>query len=700
MSDALPTDDPVPSAAASPAGERGLAPALAWTTLYVVAQIAAFRLTRLVPYSAYPHLATFGDILATHRLELAVLVVQAIALVLELRGRVRLEGVRQLLDSVGLTRAAVVASIVGISLAIPTQSGARFVAEAAMAAWIVAMAVANLVLIGRAWPADSLKRIQRWVDERLTLSGANGSSRRWDRALPWIAAGWTLALAASLSWFALEGVPHIDDSVAYLFQARTFALGRLSVAPPPDSVSFAVPHLLTTGGGWFSKYFPGWPLLLSLGVTGRVPWLVNPVLGAVAILLAHALLRRLYGAGMANVVVLLLACSPWLITSSGEMMSHPAALAFGLLALLAIELQRGRRANSWSVIAGAALGALFLVRPPDAAALGVVAALWAWGLWGERLSLGSLATIAVVAVAVAAVSLPYNAALTGDPLMAPHRAWSDAMFGPNADVFGFGPGIGIPLWRDHDPLPGHGILDVVINTNRNLYLLSSELFGWAAGSLWLLLLGITLKRKWRHADRVLMCVVVAVIGLHFAYWYPGGPDIGPRYWYPAIVPLAVFTVHGATAFGAQVARLTGGKYGMAHVAMPLVIASVTAVGAGLPWRGVSKYHRYREIGGEVRAMARSAPLKHALVFVHATDRTDYQAAFNFNSPTLDGPGPVFALDAGPVHRAAVLKRYPDRPVWIIGRPPDGTPRLQILGGPYAAGQDPRSALDVISARSQ
>jgi hypothetical protein len=594
----------------------------------------------------------------------------------------------------------VVASILAISLAVPTRSGARFVAEEAMTAWIVAAAVANLILIGCAWPADSLERIHRWVDERLTLPGANGGSQRWDRALPWIAAGWTLALAASLAWFALEGVPHIDDSVAYLFQAKTFALGRLSVAPPPDSVSFAVPHLLTTGSGWFSKYFPGWPALLSLGVISRVPWMVNPVLGALAILLAHGLVRRLYGRGTANVVVLLLACSPWLITASGEMMSHPAALAFGLLALLAIELQRGRRAGAWSVIAGAALGVLFLVRPPDAAALGIVAALWAWGLWGERLSPGALATVAVVAVAVAAISLPYNAALTGDPLMPPHRAWSDVLFGPNADRFGFGPEVGIPLWRDHDPLPGHGPLDVLINTNRNLYLLSSELFGWAAGSLWLLLIGIVLRREWRRADRVMLAVVVAVVGLHVAYWYPGGPDIGPRFWYLAIVPLAVFTVHGATAIGAQLARLRGGRYGMSHVAMPLVIASVTAVAAGLPWRGASKYHRYREIGGEVRALARSAQLQNALVFVHATDRTDFQAAFNFDSPTLDGAGPVFALDSGPVHRAAVLKHFPDRPVWIIGRPSNGTPRLQILGGPYAAGQDPRSALEAISTKSR
>jgi hypothetical protein len=328
------------------------------------------------------------------------------------------------------------------------------------------------------------------------------------------------------------------------------------------------------------------------------------------------------------------------------------------------------------------------VRPPDAAALGVVAALWAWGLWGRRLSSGSLAAIAVVALGVASLSLPYNAILTGDPLLPPHRLWSDVSFGPGIDRFGFGPDVGIPLWRDHDPLPGHGPFDVALNINKNLFLLSTELYGWAAGSLWLLLLGLVARRSWQRPDGVMLAVILAVGLLHVAYWYPGGPDYGPRFWYLMIVPLAVFTVQGTIVLAGWLEASTGGRVDGRRVAAGLVLASVVAASAGLPWRATEKYHRYREIGSELRHVSSGTRWRNALVFVDATDRADYQAAFNFLSPLLDDENPVFAMNAGQEHRAAVLRRFADRPVWIVSRATDGSARLVVRGGPYPPGDDP------------
>jgi hypothetical protein len=677
-----------PAGSGTPPSPRAAA---AWIALFVAGQLAAFRLTTLVPWAAYPHLADWATILASRRLELAVLLGQTVAVTMAASRASLMRSARRAAGRLGVVRAVVIVSIVAMSLAIPTQSGARFAMEVVLAGWIVAIAMGTLVLAARALPASALDGAGAWLDARLTIRGTPDAPRRWDQGLPWALSGWILVASAAMAWFVLEGVPHIDDSVAYLFQAKTFALGRLSVAPPPDSVSFTVPHLLQTEDAWFAKYFPGWPAFLSLGVLARAAWLVNPVLAAGTILLVHALVLRLYDRGTANIVALLLAASPWLITSSSGMMSHPSALFCGALALLAIEQQRDRRPGWWSVAAGAALGMLFLVRPPDAAALGVVAALWALGLRGPRLSSGSLAAIALVAAGVAALSLPYNAALTGNATLPPHRVWSDVSFGPNVDVFGFGPEIGIPLWRDHDPLPGHGLADVAIHGNRNLYLLSSELFGWAPGSLWLLLAGLLVRRSWPRADLLMVGIVAAVGLLHMAYWYPGGPDFGPRFWYLMIVPFAVFTVHGAMALGTQLAAATGGRHGGRRVGAAMVIASLTALLAGLPWRATAKYHRYRDIGADVRTLASGGQWRNALVFVDATDRADYQSAFNFLSPTLDGEDPVFALDAGPLHRRDVLRRFPERPVWVIGRPPDRSNRLVILGGPFPPGEDPLPA---------
>jgi len=47
-----------------------------------------------------------------------------------------------------------------------------------------------------------------------------------------------------LSAFAFERLPHLEDEVAYLFQARTMAMGRLTVPSPAQPDSFWTPFVL------------------------------------------------------------------------------------------------------------------------------------------------------------------------------------------------------------------------------------------------------------------------------------------------------------------------------------------------------------------------------------------------------------------------------------------------------------------------
>jgi hypothetical protein len=109
----------------------------------------------------------------------------------------------------------------------------------------------------------------------------------------------------------------------------------------------------------------------------------------------------------------------------------------------------------------------------------------------------------------------------------------------------------------------------------------------------------------------------------------------------------------------------------------------------VPWRAVTKHYRYRGISGEIRDLAASRHFEHALVFVQAeANKRDFAAAFNFNPPTLDDPATIYALDAGFDHRAAVVAYFPDRPVWVVGRPRPGAP-IDVVAGPLAPGTVPR-----------
>jgi len=661
--------------------------ALALVALYVIGQIASLRLIDVAPYGVYQHLEKWSQ-LRHEPVGFAVLVLQTLICLWLTVSRGSIGALVAPVRFLGLLRVAVIAAVLGFSLAIPTESIARSLGEVLLAAWIALVAGLNLVLAVLVMPDHALASFRNWVAARLTTDVGIEDVRRWDRVLPWLTAAWVIVACAILSRLVFDGVPHNDDSVAYLFQAKMLAHGDLQVPAPPDTSAFGMTHMITRGPHWFGKFFPGWPALLSIGVFARVPWLVNPVLGGVAILLVHRLVLRLHDRGTANASVLLLGASPWLLAMSSEMMSHAAALMWALLALLAIDSQRGRRVGFWSVVAGGALGALYLTRPFDAALLGIAAALWGWGVGGRRLSLASLATIAVVSLGVAALMFGYNRALTGDAAVPPFQLWADNLFGPGVDVIGFGPNVGIPMWRNIDPLPGHGPADAVLNANKNFTLMNFELFGWATGSLILAAVACVLG-PWRRGDAIMVGVPLIVIAGHTFYWAQGGPDLGARYWYLLVVPLAVLTVRGAQMLRQRWSVRGGDSLAGTRAGTAMLIASASALLCVMPWRSATKYHRYRDIGGELRALSREHKWNQALVFVRSPFRADWQSAFNFQSPYLGTGGPVFAFDAGPAHREVVVRQFPDRPVWIIGPARDDhAGHLVVKSGPLPAGSVP------------
>ena len=59
-----------------------------------------------------------------------------------------------------------------------------------------------------------------------------------------------------------EALPHIEDEIAYVWQARAVADGDLTKPSPPQAVSFLVPFVVDHEGVRFGKYPPGWPAVL------------------------------------------------------------------------------------------------------------------------------------------------------------------------------------------------------------------------------------------------------------------------------------------------------------------------------------------------------------------------------------------------------------------------------------------------------
>ncbi len=539
--------------------------------------------------------------------------------------------------------------------------------KVALGLLIFATGLLNLLLAVAAIPARPWERVVAWW---------RNSDRRW---IPWATAAWVVVVSSLLAWVILERVPHVPDEVCYIFQAKYFAEGRLSVPAPPDERAFFIPFTLIEGGRWYAATTPGWPAVLAVGYFFGVPWLVNPLLGGIAVLLTHTFVRRLYGRGLADGAAVWLAASPWQLWMSASLMPHPATLVFALLALLGVQSARKQGSLVGGVLAGLGCGALLHVRPLEAVILAAVAGLWWLGRW-RTLRLAALAATLVTGGAMAGLFLAYNQALTGYATQTPINKYLDQTFYPGVNRLGFGADIGNMGWRGLDALPGHGPIDVFMNTNQNLHLVNFDLFGWQCGSL----LFVYLLAGWRlrntapevhSADRLQWGLLLGVIaGLNF-YWFAGGADFGARYWYLVILPGVVLTLRGAQVLSARMQAATMPPEAPSRVWAFVALATVVATLTFLPWRGLDKYWHYRGTSSAMRELAREHNFDRSLVIIRGYPWPDYASASFLNPPVIapDSQGPIFALDPGPEGIRRLQAAFPQHTLRFLQPSPQTLP---------------------------
>lgn len=476
-----------------------------------------------------------------------------------------------------------------------------------------------------------------------------------------------LSATLVLEWFAFERVPHVQDELAYMFQAQTYAGGALHVPALPEGPRAAFEHYLLDhhNGRWISVFTPGWPAILALGVLLGAPWLVNPILGAASIFLAQGVVQRLTNDRTASISTLILATSPWFIAMSASLMAHTFALFLLLLAwFLILRTEQGelKRAVLPVFVAGLALGWLFLTRNLDGLLLGILTGLFL--LWRGGVLRHPLTVISYSAGCIATGSLIffYNYYFTGDPLLTTlsdyyHRVWID---GSNA--FGFGQNIGAPEGWGHMELHPHehSLFEGVINTLTNISALHTDFMGWGIGSLvfvWVLLI----YGRIDATDRMMLAIIIVVAGAHALYWFVASFYVGPRYWFMMIAPLVLLSAKGVLETGTRLEAvgLASAAEKLNAVLLILCLFSVTVF---LSYRGVTRYHDHRTYDDHYRSVVLPETEGTAQPLVLVTLRSQLASALFFNDPWFPLDKPVYAKDLGGDANEAVIKAFPGRPV--------------------------------------
>lgn len=451
-----------------------------------------------------------------------------------------------------------------------------------------------------------------------------------------------------VSLFVFEQMPHVQDSVAQLFHAKIFASGNLTAPAPAEPEFFEYLQMIMTDR-WYSQYPPGHASLLAVALLAGVPWILNPLLGSLSILLLYVLARDLYGDETGRITVVLGLLSPFLVFMSSEFMNHTTALFFFLIFAVFIfrAVRSGRLTDG--LIAGSALGWLTLTRPYSAAALCLPFLAYALVTLIQRKVFVARAAIGFTLsfLAFLGALFWFNLQTNGDPFVFGFQAlWGERV----------NPGFGtVNAGQEHTVLRG------LRQTISSLNGLNKYLFEWPVPSLILVAILFSVRgrgiREW-----LLLASAVSLAAAYFFYWFQDW-CFGPRFLFEATGPLLVLSARGFVLFPEWIGTVLGDRdtrrvRSLSWVA--LILMAVIGAASNLPSHLRTYGTNYWGVDGKELRTLETTALKEGIVFVVPSR---YGSVFAENDPFLRS-GLIFARDLGK-ENIRLMNRFPHLPAYII-----------------------------------
>ncbi|MCM2316441.1 MAG: hypothetical protein NDJ92_14930 [Thermoanaerobaculia bacterium] len=504
----------------------------------------------------------------------------------------------------------------------------------------------------------------------------------------------TLALAAGVSLRVFMPVPRIHDEFSHLLAADTFRHGRLANPVHPAWQSLETFHVLQQPT-YMSRYAPAPGLFLALG------WVVTgmPIAGA---WLAYAL-------ACAAVAWMLLAFVPrrWAFLGGILVAIHPvmfewsqsywggsvAVLGGALLAGSAGRLRRSDDSLA-SVLGGVGLFLLANSRPFEGFVLSVVvlgalirSRVRSRG-WSPRRHLALLPMILLGTLTLGFVAF-YNARVTGDPLVMPHRAYG-LQYAPTPYFVG-GEAAPVPVYR-HDVMrryhTGSELAAYQLQSTARgrlvafgvkLAMLAEQAFeapfalrpGRPPRLLWigaLVLAGlpwaVTRSKRVRSAA---LWFAVFVAGCSIALWMQA------QYVAPGVCLAVLLVVSSIRALRARWrrSRLVTSLI-LGFVVLPL--SSLAATVAMIPDRYLGPFEGSvaRE---KITRYLETLPGRDLVVVRYSADHF-LHFEWVYNAADVDASEVVWAREAHPEINETLLRHFDERNVWLLEadeRPPRLTP---------------------------
>ncbi|MEY2479325.1 MAG: hypothetical protein QOI04_252 [Verrucomicrobiota bacterium] len=436
-------------------------------------------------------------------------------------------------------------------------------------------------------------------------------------------------LQALVLYFALtQQFPISGDDYSYLYQAKLFAAGKLYAEDPLYDRTSPLHGCVETNcikdfhGRRFSQYQPGWPVIMAIGAALGVPWVVNPLLGALLVFLMLLYVERQMGEELVAQTGLLLTLCFFFAYYAASSRAHIAMALFVFAAFLAYDAADRRRAHAqmWLLfVAGALLGYSSIIRYTDWIPLGA----WIGFSLLRRKNFAGLTLFAVGFTLLAAGNLIYDALLSGNPFQIPMTINSTS--GMNG------------LW-----------IGLKVTGLRLAYL-----FGIFPPVLLLALFGT----RYRPSSKVKMYLALFLMSVGIYFFYPklpGGP--GPRYlltYFPFLI-LAVVELYRWIDKGTRIESYLWRVSIVCLLVGNLIFATV---------EGYTMYGR-RDLERTEKQLGTGKKIFLLTNGTYQTNRRDLTR----NPPDLSTAENLYFLWCAEPERDALLNRFPNREIFVYEYP--------------------------------
>jgi hypothetical protein len=492
-------------------------------------------------------------------------------------------------------------------------------------------------------------------------------------ALCWV---WTTTLL--INFFVLNGIPHVQDSIAQLFQAKLFALGKITTSIPPHWIFFERVYLIPDNGHVYSIFPPGHALFLAIGILCNAVQQVNPFSSCLILICTFILACQFFSLYTARLSVLFLALSPFFIFMGAGFMNHPTCLLFLLLCLISLHhaLIRPTRSGMAMVFSGLCYGIAFITRPQTAIAFLPVCIYWVVshcvdkkkiGIYALLFALGSMPPAFFLLsfnqqTTGSLFVLGYNKNFEGNPLGLGEQGWE-----------GRRTGIDTGITVQHTPL--RGFSNFLCNLNgMNFYL-----FGWPIPSLFFAFLLFLPGMRRGRVERMFLTLILLVGGVYFFFFYQDF-CFGPRFFYETTPFWIMLSVRGIEELSHWIKTKSQAFINVYLTLLYGLLLFFFLSSFCTVWveRIVVMSNSYWGTSSDVLQWARQRiPDRDALIFVETQE--EQIGMYSVMDPRWDR-GWIIAKHFGMNDNQRLIDEYPNWPVYIIryNIPPLPLPAERIL----------------------